>query len=46
MVCAEEHMLNGGLTDTAAQMAALNFPIPIEAVAITTLLEKAERQTN
>lgn len=33
MVCAEEHMLNGGLTDTAAQMAALNFPIPIEAVA-------------
>jgi len=34
MVCAEEHMLNGGLTDTAAQMAALNFPIPIEAVAI------------
>ncbi|MCK9254375.1 MAG: transketolase family protein [Bacteroidales bacterium] len=34
MVCAEEHMLNGGLTDTAAQMLALNFPIPIEAVAI------------
>jgi len=34
MVCAEEHMLNGGLTDTAAQMTALNFPIPIEAVAI------------
>ena len=34
MVCAEEHMINGGLTDTAAQMAALNFPIPIEAVAI------------
>ena len=34
MVCAEEHMLNGGLTDTAAQMAALNFPIPIEVVAI------------
>lgn len=34
MVCAEEHMLNGGLTDTAAQLAALNFPIPIEAVAI------------
>ncbi len=34
MVCAEEHMLNGGLTDTAAQLVALNFPIPIEAVAI------------
>jgi transketolase len=34
MVCAEEHMLNGGLTDTAAQMTALNFPIPIESVSV------------
>jgi transketolase len=34
MVCAEEHMLNGGLTDTAAQFASLNFPVPIESVAV------------
>lgn len=34
MVCAEEHMLNGGLTDTAAQVTAMNFPVPIEAVAV------------
>lgn len=34
MVCAEEHMLNGGLTDTAAQCTALNFPVPMEAVAV------------
>lgn len=34
MVCAEEHMLNGGLTDTAAQFTALNFPVPVEAVAV------------
>ena len=34
MVCAEEHILNGGLTDTAAQMSAMNFPVPIEAVAV------------
>lgn len=34
MVTAEEHMLNGGLFDTAAQITALNYPIPMEAVAV------------
>ncbi len=34
MVCAEEHMLNGGLTDSAAQITAMNFPVPIEPVAV------------
>ncbi|MDD2634475.1 MAG: transketolase family protein [Bacteroidales bacterium] len=34
MVTAEEHMLNGGLFDTAAQCVALNYPIPMDAVAV------------
>ncbi|MBN2777967.1 MAG: transketolase family protein [Bacteroidales bacterium] len=34
MVTAEEHMLNGGLFDTAAQYVALNNPVPMEAVAV------------
>ena len=34
MVTAEEHMLNGGLFDTAAQCVALNNPVPMEAVAV------------
>lgn len=34
LVCAEEHMLNGGLTDIAVQTTALNFPVPAEAVAV------------
>ncbi len=34
MVTAEEHMLNGGLFDTAAQVAALKNPVPMEAVAV------------
>lgn len=34
LVSAEEHMLNGGLFDTAAQVMALKYPIPIEAVAV------------
>ncbi len=34
VVTAEEHMLNGGLTDTVAQLLALNSPAPIEAVAV------------
>lgn len=33
-VTAEEHMLNGGLFDTIAQLLALNAPAPLEAVAI------------
>jgi len=34
VVCAEEHMLNGGLFDTVAQEVALNNPVPMEAVAV------------
>ncbi|MEJ5266664.1 MAG: transketolase family protein [Bacteroidales bacterium] len=34
LVSAEEHMLNGGIFDTAAQVMALNYPIPMEAVAV------------
>lgn len=34
LVCAEEHMLNGGLTDTAAQVTAMNFPVPVESVSV------------
>lgn len=34
LVSAEEHMLNGGLFDTAAQVMALKYPIPMEAVAV------------
>ncbi len=34
LVSAEEHMLNGGLFDTAAQVMALNYPVPMEAVAV------------
>lgn len=33
-VTAEEHMLNGGLTDSITQLTALNKPVPIEAVAV------------
>jgi transketolase len=34
LVTAEEHMLNGGLFDSTAQIMALNSPIPMEAVAV------------
>jgi transketolase len=34
LVSAEEHMLNGGIFDTAAQVMALNYPITMEAVAV------------
>jgi transketolase len=34
IVTAEEHMLNGGLFDSIAQVAALNNPTPMEAVAV------------
>ncbi|PLX08846.1 MAG: transketolase [Marinilabiliales bacterium] len=34
LVCAEEHMLNGGLFDTAAQHIVQNNPVPMEAVAV------------
>ena len=34
IVTAEEHMLNGGLFDSIAQVAALNNPTPMQAVAV------------
>jgi transketolase len=34
VVTAEEHMLNGGLTDSIAQLCGMNMPVPIEAVAV------------
>jgi transketolase len=34
VVTAEEHMLNGGLFDSIAQVAALNSPVPMQAVAV------------
>lgn len=33
-VVAEEHLFNGGLGDSIAQLAALNMPTPIEFVAV------------
>ncbi len=33
-VVAEEHLFNGGLGDSIAQLSALNHPIPIEYVAV------------
>ncbi len=33
-VIAEEHMLNGGLFDSIAQLTALNYPVSMEAVAV------------
>ena len=34
VVTAEEHMRNGGLGDSIAQLLALNMPVPIEMVAV------------
>ncbi len=34
VVTAEEHMLNGGLTDSIAQLCSMRMPVPIEAVAV------------
>ena len=34
VVTAEEHQLNGGLTDSIAQLLAMELPTPIEAVAV------------
>jgi len=34
VVTAEEHMMNGGLGDSIAQLLALNHPAPIEMVAV------------
>jgi transketolase len=34
IVTAEEHMMNGGLGDSVAQFLSLNYPIPLEMVAV------------
>ena len=34
IITAEEHMLNGGLFDSVAQLTAKNFPVPMEAIAV------------
>jgi transketolase len=34
VVSAEEHMRNGGLGDSIAQLLALEFPVPMEMVAV------------
>jgi len=34
VVTAEEHLRNGGLGDSIAQLLALKFPVPIEMVAV------------
>ena len=34
VVTAEEHMRNGGLGDSIAQVLALNNPVPMEMVAV------------
>jgi transketolase len=33
-VTAEEHMMNGGLGDSIAQVLARRFPVPVEMVAV------------
>ena len=37
VVTAEEHMRNGGLGDSIAQVLALNNPAPIEMVAVNDM---------
>ena len=34
VVTAEEHMINGGLGDSVAQLCSRNFPVPIEMVGV------------
>ncbi len=34
IITAEEHMLNGGLFDSVAQLTAKKFPVPMEAIAV------------
>lgn len=34
VVTAEEHMMNGGLGDSIAQLLALEYPLPLEMVAV------------
>jgi len=37
VVTAEEHLMNGGLGDSVAQLLALEFPVPMEIVAVDDL---------
>ncbi|MEI7896484.1 MAG: transketolase family protein [bacterium] len=37
VVTAEEHMRNGGLGDSIAQVLALNYPAPVEMVAVNNV---------
>ena len=37
VVTAEEHMRNGGLGDSIAQLLARHFPLPVEMVAVDDL---------
>ena len=37
VVTAEEHMRNGGLGDSVSQLLALNYPAPVEMVAINDM---------
>ena len=37
VVTAEEHMRNGGLGDSIAQVLALNNPVPMEMVAVNDI---------
>ncbi|MDD5570245.1 MAG: transketolase family protein [Bacteroidales bacterium] len=34
VVTAEEHMRNGGLGDSIAQLLSMNFPVPVEMLAV------------
>jgi len=34
VVSAEEHLMNGGMGDSIAQLLALNYPAPLEMVAV------------
>ena len=34
VVSAEEHMLNGGLGDSIAQVLVMNHPVPMEMVGV------------
>ena len=48
VVTAEEHMMNGGLGDSIAQILALNYPAPLEMVAVNDKFGESgtSRKTN
>lgn len=43
VVTAEEHLMNGGLGDSVAQLLALNLPKPMEMVAVNNLFGESGR---